>query len=158
MRDHFTNLFEYNHWANKKCLQGFSQNEAPPAKAIELMSHVLSAQIIWFHRIKDLPTSPFPVWEVYKINELASMTEESSQRWLKFIEEYENPDFEEIVKYENTKGQQFETSVKDIMTHVINHGTYHRGQIALLMRKAELNPAITDYIVYIRNNPQLQNT
>lgn len=79
------------------------------------------------------------------------MVEEGTERWLKFIDNYPNDNFGEVINYTNTEGKKFSISVLEIITHVINHGTYHRGQIALLMRQLELNPAVTDYIVHQRN-------
>ena len=98
-----------------------------------------------------IPTTPFPVWEEYNLKELRSLVEEGTERWLKFIDNYPNDNFEEVINYTNTKGNKYNSCVLDIITHVINHGTYHRGQIALLMRQSELNPVVTDYIVHQRS-------
>ncbi|MDO8549036.1 MAG: DinB family protein [Ignavibacteria bacterium] len=55
-----------------------------------------------------------------------------------------------IIKYRNTKGDEYQNRLSDIITHVINHSSYHRGQIALLVRNAGGIPAVTDYIAYRR--------
>jgi len=38
-----------------------------------------------------------------------------------------------------------------ILSHVIIHGGYHRGQIAILLRQAGSDPAVTDFIAYVRS-------
>ncbi len=60
------------------------------------------------------------------------------------------PRFSEAVAYRNSQGTPFETSREDILTHVTNHGGYHRGQIATILRNVDAVPAVTDYIAYVR--------
>jgi uncharacterized damage-inducible protein DinB len=52
--------------------------------------------------------------------------------------------------YKDLKGKAHKTPVGDILVHVMNHGTYHRGQIATCLRERGVDPARTDYIVYSR--------
>lgn len=150
MKEHFIRLFEYNHWANQRFLKVLEDNKFKNPRIKKLYSHLISSQIVWLHRIKDLPTSPFPLWEDYKLSELKTMSEESTERWITFIKEYHKVTFEEIIRYKNSEGKTYETKLSDIMTHVINHNTYHRSQIALLLRQDDLDPPITDFIAYVR--------
>lgn len=52
--------------------------------------------------------------------------------------------------YANSEGTPFETPLRDILTHVANHGTHHRAQIVLVLREAKIAPPPTDYIFYVR--------
>jgi uncharacterized damage-inducible protein DinB len=54
------------------------------------------------------------------------------------------------VHYRNSAGNEFDNTVRDILTHVALHGQYHRGQIARAMRAAGREPVYTDYIGFIR--------
>ena len=54
------------------------------------------------------------------------------------------------VAYVNSKGEHFTSSVSDIITHVLAHGSYHRGQIASSLRDAGHEPAYTDFIHAVR--------
>jgi uncharacterized damage-inducible protein DinB len=54
------------------------------------------------------------------------------------------------IDYRNSTGTQFRNTVSDILTHVVLHGSYHRGQIARLTREAGGTPAVTDYIAFVR--------
>jgi uncharacterized damage-inducible protein DinB len=47
-------------------------------------------------------------------------------------------------------GKYFENNVQQIMIHLVNHGTYHRGQVAMLLRQKGFEPVNTDYITYDR--------
>jgi uncharacterized damage-inducible protein DinB len=103
-------------------------------------------------RIKGLPTSPFPIWEKYKVNELQTMTDETHDNWVNYLQANHKDTFEEMVFYTNSEGKKFENTVREIITHVVNHGTHHRGQIALLLREKGISPPATDYIFYAREN------
>lgn len=52
----------------------------------------------------------------------------------------------------STEGVKYESTVLDILTHVVNHSTYHRGQIASLIAATGTKPAVTDYIALTRRN------
>ncbi|RYE14391.1 MAG: damage-inducible protein DinB, partial [Sphingobacteriales bacterium] len=52
--------------------------------------------------------------------------------------------------YTNTQGKTYTNTVLQILTHVVNHATYHRAQIATDMRQHSLEPLMTDYIAYAR--------
>jgi len=68
-------------------------------------------------------------------------------RTLKILEKIEP---EKMIVYSNSKGETFTNLVKDIIFHIINHSTYHRGQIAMEFRQSGLEPLNTDYIFYKR--------
>ncbi|MBL7865765.1 MAG: damage-inducible protein DinB, partial [Cyclobacteriaceae bacterium] len=59
--------------------------------------------------------------------------------------------FEKVVQYTNTKGQSFSNTVRDILFHVANHTTHHRGQIISDFRQSGIQPLVTDFIFYIRD-------
>jgi len=54
------------------------------------------------------------------------------------------------VHYENLKGEEFWTPLRDILFHVVTHGDHHRGQIAMLLRAAGRDPADTNFITFAR--------
>jgi uncharacterized damage-inducible protein DinB len=56
------------------------------------------------------------------------------------------------IEYRTSAGQAFRNSVADILSHVALHGSYHRGQIALLTRQGGGAPVPTDYVVYARGS------
>jgi len=56
----------------------------------------------------------------------------------------------EAVDYKNSKGEPWRNRVEDVLTHVIMHSAYHRGQIAMEMRAAGMEPAYTDFIHAVR--------
>jgi len=150
MKNHFIDLLRYNDWANSRILITLEESAVDDKDIRQLYSHTLSAQIIWLNRIKDIPVSPFPLWETYNLRELRSMTEESSRNWMSFVQAHPNQTFEEMINYQNSAGKKFENTLRQIIAHVINHSTYHRGQLATKLKEKGIQPPATDYIVYAR--------
>ena len=148
MKEYFLKLYRYNAWANNRVIGCLERQAVADEKILTLFSHVLSAQLIWLHRIQSLPPAPVELWKKYDLKQLREMVTEGSQRWLAFIEEAEN--FNRILKYHNYTGDYFENNVEHIMMHLVNHGTYHRGQVALLLRQKGYEPVNTDFITYDR--------
>ena len=150
MKKHFRDLLKYNAWANYRMLVTLEENEVKDDKMLLMYSHILSAQYIWLNRIKGLPTSPFPVWEQYKLRELRTMSEETDTNWDSYLEDYSMEAFEEMIFYTDSKGRKHENTIREIIGHMTHHASYHRGQLAIMMREHGITPPPTDYILYCR--------
>ncbi len=79
-----------------------------------------------------------------------ALTEEIHEKWKMFLDHLPPERFQETVSYKTTAGESFETAIGDILSHVIIHGGYHRGQIATLLRLQDEAAAVTDFIAYVR--------
>ena len=112
------------------------------------MGHLVSANFIWLNRIKDLPKSEYKLWGEYSIPQLKVMVDEADKLWMEYLETTNN--FNRLLKYNNYVGDYFENNVEQIMIHLVNHGSYHRGQVAMLLRQKGYEPVNTDYITYDR--------
>jgi len=146
MKRYFTDLFRYNHWANQLILGQLSGDEQPR----QWFAHILAAQIIWLNRIKAIDFQQ-PVWPDDDLKTLNSKCDECDQNWLDFVMHYPLETFEEVIRYNDTKGNPYETKLADIIIHVANHGTHHRAQISSWLRRAGHTPKPTDYIFYCRS-------
>nr|MBP6578031.1 damage-inducible protein DinB [Chryseobacterium sp.] len=89
----------------------------------------------------------FEVWQINSEDLLLKINSENFSNSYKILEKRELND---IVNYKNSKGTKFENSIQEILFHFINHSTYHRGQIAMLLKETGLEPLNTDYIFYKR--------
>jgi uncharacterized damage-inducible protein DinB len=115
------------------------------------MGHILLAQLIWYSRSNKIQISYTP-WEKKTFEECLKMYEELSNNWLSFCNDLTEKDLAETIHYTNSKGEKFQNTLQDILTHVVNHSTYHRGQIiAKLKGKLPTLPS-TDYIFFRRES------
>lgn len=147
-KQHFLRMFTYDHWANLECLRSL-ESLTPPPKVLLLLAHTLSAQKLWLERLRQVPQST-PVWPTSTIGECSALADEMHFSWQRYLAAFADADFENKVDYRNSKGEPWSSRVEDILTHVLMHSAYHRGQIALEMRAAGLTPAYTDFIHGVR--------
>ncbi|MGI9544518.1 MAG: DinB family protein [Cyclobacteriaceae bacterium] len=146
MKSHFVDLYRYNHWANQLILDQLPGD----AKPRQWFAHILAAQVIWLNRIQGT-TFQQPVWPNEDLETLASKCDESDDNWLRFVQDYPRETFEEVIRYQDTKGNPYETKLVDILVHVVNHGTHHRAQISSWLRQSGQVPPPTDFIFYSRS-------
>jgi uncharacterized damage-inducible protein DinB len=59
-------------------------------------------------------------------------------------------DLGRVVEYRALSGQAYADPLAGLIRHVVNHSTYHRGQVATQLRQLGKTPPTTDLIVYLR--------
>lgn len=149
MLEHLIHLFKYNNWATEKTANSIINLDEILPGAVKLLSHIIAAQEIWLNRITGTQSN-INLWDNFIIDESILKSASLTNQWINLFEGRDNSFLEKRIHYKNSSGENFESSIKDIATQVLNHSTYHRAQIALLVRQANGTPAITDYIVYQR--------
>jgi uncharacterized damage-inducible protein DinB len=150
----FLRMFAYDHWANRECLRAMRAGDAAATGMVKRIAHILSAEKLWLERIRREPQS-MPVWPEFDdpnsaINECEAMADEMAHVWRNYLNELPPGGLEEKIEYRNSKGELWSSRVEDVLTHVLMHSAYHRGQIALEMRAAGMEPAYTDFIHAVR--------
>ena len=148
MKLYFLKLYQYNAWANNRVLNALTRQQVKSEKILSIMGHIVAAQFLWLHRIKGFPPADVKLWGEYNLPQLVQMAEDVGRLWLEFIETTD--DFNRQLTYLNYTGDPYVNNVEMIMIHLVNHSTYHRGQIALLLRQEKLEPINTDFITYDR--------
>lgn len=148
MPEYFERLFRYDHWANRQVLAGFRATPALPARPLELMAHVLSAERLWLERLQQ-QAQTLPVWPDFTLEQCEAQAAELPTLWREYLAELRQHGPRSIT-YKNTAGETWRNTVDDILTHIIMHSAYHRGQIATAMRAAGTTPAYTDFIHSVR--------
>lgn len=148
MKPFFKELFEYSHHSNQKLTDIFVNNpDRISEKAAKLFNHILNAHQIWNNRI-DPKQPAFGVWELHNLHDLKIIDQTNYGHTLQLLGNF---DLARTLSYSNSKGQAFHNTVQDILFHVVNHSTYHRGQIATELKQQGLEPLSTDYIFYKRS-------
>jgi uncharacterized damage-inducible protein DinB len=148
-REHFLRMFAYDSWANRQCLSAVQAARLVSPAVVGRMAHILSAEKLWFERLHHESQS-LPVWPTASIQECLALADELANLWRNYLTALQPGDFSEKVEYRNSKGEPWSSRVEDVLTHVLMHSAYHRGQVALEMRAAGAEPAFTDFIHAIR--------
>lgn len=148
MKQFFLKWYRYNAWANRTIIASLEKQVISDEKILSIMGHLVSANFIWLNRFKGLPKSEYKLWGTYTLAQLHEMVEEADRLWMAYVE---SEDYKgRLLKYHNYTDNYFENEIEQIMIHLVNHGSYHRGQVALLMRQKGHEPVNTDYITYDR--------
>lgn len=142
-------LFIYNRYANKKVIATLQQHKIAQGKGINLFSHILNAHHTWIARIKGEPVT-YGVWQVHTLSQFEQIDQQNHQNTTYILNEA--LDLNRTISYQNSSGKSFVNSFRDILLHIVNHSTYHRGQIASIIREQGFDPPVTDYIFYKRDN------
>ena len=145
------NLIDHVTWADAQVLTAIASIDvARPerAQAMRLYAHLAGAEHIWLSRLEGR-RPVHPVWPELSLEAAAALASESLAG-LRAAADAPPEALERVVEYQTTTGQLFRNKVADILSHVTLHGSYHRGQIALLTRQGGGTPVATDYIVYAR--------
>jgi uncharacterized damage-inducible protein DinB len=90
------------------------------------------------------------VWPSVPPGECASRLDELALAWSDYLRGLTAQGLAREVAYTNSKGERWSNSVADVLTHVVLHSSYHRGQIASLLGRAGESAAYTDYIEWVR--------
>lgn len=147
MKIAINDLLEYIQKSNHATIDLLVENKTNlPPKAIEIYSHMINAHHVWNARI--LGKKPFfKVWQTHSVEVFSEMNDENYLISKKILD---NNELEKIISYQNNKGEAYQNTIKDIMFHIINHSSYHRGQVMLLVRNAGLGTIPTDYLLFRR--------
>jgi uncharacterized damage-inducible protein DinB len=148
MKKYFLKLYQYNEWATKRVLDCLNRQSVTDEKIISILGHVIAAQYLWLHRIKGLPPAQVKLWGDYTLPQLNEMGQEVAGMWLEYVTQTE--EFDRELTYHNYVGDPYVNNVEMIMIHLVNHSSYHRAQIALLLRQKGFEPINTDFITYDR--------
>ncbi|QYK54407.1 MAG: hypothetical protein KF824_05790 [Fimbriimonadaceae bacterium] len=109
--------FDYDLWANRQWLD-FYQSQPGTERAIEVLDHIIWAQLVWIERVEPLFTPPE--------GNLATRMEAMNLAWKELLLK---SDLEHVVQYRRLGGEAQQRTLWAIARHVADHGTYHRGQL-----------------------------
>ncbi len=149
-KNKFIKQFEFEFWSNMLILQALKKLEQPDDRAILLFSHLLSSHCMWLSRVNNadftctlfqertleaceqLMAENLAGWKEY----LGDKTPEALESEIEFMGLWENPP------------QKRRMSIDDAMLHLINHSSYHRGQIVARIKGKVDELPLTNYIMY----------
>ncbi len=157
-QDEVRTLFAFNAWANQRVLQAcsaltpaeFTQSAPSSFPTVrDTLRHILGVEWLYLERLHDRhPTELLP-------NEHFDSVARFEARWegiRKGLDDYvRSPDLgdlERIIEYRNMKGKHFRYPLRALLQHVVNHSTYHRGQVATQLREIGAKPLSTDLLRY----------
>jgi uncharacterized damage-inducible protein DinB len=162
MKELLLQYAQYNIWANKLVIDSMLQlDEAALDQEIvssfptlrRTVYHTWSAEQTWLERLQ---LAEQPVWmeSIFSgsFSEACAGWQKSSEALLLFTDKQHDLSITHMTQYADRKGNPYKTPVYQILQHVFNHSTYHRGQMVTMMRQAGVVKIPgTDFILFSRS-------
>jgi len=161
MKEVISQLSAYNIWANQLLLDTINQlteeqqtQELPSSfkSLYKTILHMLDAESLWWQRMKlqerfNRPSDDFSG----DMKELSHNLLHQNRQWHEWVNNANEHQLEHVFLYQNSKREQFKQPIYQMLVHMFNHGTYHRGQLVNMLRQvgAEKVPK-TDFIEWSR--------
>jgi len=154
----FQTLYNYNCWANarvhdtvaKLTEEQYTRDLSNSFGSVrDTLTHILAAEWIWLRRWQG--ESPKALLDPADFPDLATLRAkwmEVEREQMAFVNSLTDERLGTPVSYINTKGKTWTYSLWQMLQHVVNHSTYHRGQVTTMLRQLGAEPAATDFLLF----------
>lgn len=161
MKELFEQYASYNLWANKILLEKLSsvtpevlvkETGSSFGNIYETVVHLMEVESIWWQRLKMQENVKAPEKDPDKNPQvLFKKLLTLSQQWNDWVKDANENYFTHVFGYYNSKKEFFKQPVYEMLLHLFNHQSYHRGQIITMLRQnGEDKIPSTDFIVFSR--------
>ena len=151
----------YNTWANKRIVETaklLSEEQINKEVVSSFPSvyktvlHLMEVENVWWERLKLMEHTTLSGWFTGNFDELSKKLLELSQQWQTWIQNANEVNISHVFAYQNSKKEHFKQPVYEMLLHLFNHQTFHRGQLVTMFRQLGLDKIPpTDFIVFSRN-------
>jgi uncharacterized damage-inducible protein DinB len=157
-------LFAYNAWATNRVFESLAPlPEEPYRKDLRAshggihgtLTHLVGAEKLWLSRWIGKPElTLIQAGEISGLSALKEIWEDVASRTARFVARLDDEKASSQFEYTTTEGKRHTSVYWQTLQHLVNHSTYHRGQIAALMRQVGAEPVGTDLIAFYRHAAQ----
>jgi uncharacterized damage-inducible protein DinB len=158
--DEIRQLHVYNRWATERVLESvrlltgeqFRQDMGSSFRSIrDTLVHVMSAEWVWLSRLQGHSPAQMPEeWKAMELEEITRQWEQIDASLQELLAALTETGLDEALTYRNMAGQDWVSTRGQILRHVVNHSSYHRGQITTMLRQLGAAAPTTDLIAYYR--------
>ena len=157
-QDELRSLFGFNAWANRRVLEAcaaltpaeFTRPAPSSFPTIrDTLHHIMSVEWLYLERLHGrYPMELLPGERIESVGQFEARWESIRKGLDDYVRSPDLGDSERIIEYRNMKGEHFRYPLRALLQHVVNHSTYHRGQVATQMREIGAKPLSTDLLRY----------
>lgn len=157
--DDFRTLYNFNRWATNRLIEAVRHLSytdltrdvgASHGSIRGTLVHILWAEWIWLQRWRgESPKRVFPQEEFPNVDSIESRWRELERHQQEFMATLTDDRLQRRLSYENLRGERWEYSLSHMMLHVVNHSSFHRGQVIALLRQLGQTPPATDFLVFV---------
>ncbi|HSJ13022.1 MAG TPA: DinB family protein [Longimicrobiales bacterium] len=154
-------LYGFNRWANERLLEAVvTLTEAQLERDLgssfpsirDTLVHIMSAEWVWLQRWRGASPDAMPAeWTSLALPGIRDAWGALDQDLQAFLSGLQDSDLDRVISYRNLAGEPFASGLGRMLRHVVNHSTYHRGQVTTMLRQLGAAAPATDLIVYYRS-------
>lgn len=162
MKQLFEQYAGYNLWANKKItdlINGLPEEQINKEIVSSFPSlyktvlHLMEVENVWWERLKLFEHTTPSGWFTGNFNELSKKLSELSEQWLKWVKDTNESGITHVFAYSNSYKQHFKQPIYEMLLHLFNHQTFHRGQLVTMLRQLGVDKIPqTDFIIFSRSS------
>jgi uncharacterized damage-inducible protein DinB len=152
-------LFAYSEWANARLAAAVSAlSEEAFARPVvssfgsvrDTFAHILAGEWIWLRRFKGESPGAIPDWvRQSDRGELLTRLSQIEAERREFLATLTDAELQAPVVYRLLSGQEHRDSLGELVQHVVNHSTYHRGQAVTQLRQLGSQAPATDLVAFL---------
>ncbi len=157
-------LINYHYWATYRLIDAvepltpeqFTRSMGNSFASVrDTLVHLYSAEWVWLSRWQGVSPTTLLSNDLFPDVATARKTFQQHEKKVRdFWKSVDRDNVGQVLQYKTIAGQEFESPLWQMQVHVVNHGTYHRGQLTTMLRQlGAAPPKATDLIVYYRENP-----
>jgi len=164
----FRLLYDYNSWANRRTLDScaalseeqFTRDLGSSFRSVrDTLAHICGVEWLWLERWHGRSHNALPqVAEFSNLETLRRRWDEVERNLLDFVASLTPEDIQRIIQHKTTQGVPQAAPLWQMLQHLVNHGTYHRGQVATMLRQLSAKPISTDMIYFYRERATKAST
>ena len=153
-------LYEYNAWADRRALQAAStltreqftkQLGSSFSSVRDTLSHIYGVEWLWLERFQGRSPSAIPDdAEFADIAKLQASWAAFEPTLLNFVRGLTQEHLDRVMEYRTMKYGVYHSPLWQSMQHLVNHGSYHRGQVTTMLRQLGAQPVLTDLLHFYR--------
>jgi uncharacterized damage-inducible protein DinB len=155
-------LIDYHYWARDRLLDSVAVLDGEQLRrdlgssfpsVRDTLVHLCLTEWIWHERWsgRSPAAPPRSASEFTDLAQIRELWREHELQIRSFVDALTGADMPRAIEYRLMSGQPGRSSFAEMIAHVVNHGTYHRGQITTMLRQLEAPPAKnTDLITFFR--------
>jgi uncharacterized damage-inducible protein DinB len=164
----FRRLYDYNSWANHRTLDAcaplseeqFTRDLRSSFRSVrDTLTHIMLVEWLWLERWHGRSPDKFPpATDFPTLESVRRRWPEVERDLLEYIASLAQQDLDRVVSHKTVAGVSQAAPLWQMLQHLVNHGTYHRGQVATMLRQLDAKPISTDLILFCRELAAAQAT
>jgi len=154
-------LLDYHYWARDRVLDAaslltadqFTKDLGSSFKSVrDTLAHVYSAEWAWYSRWQGTsPTAPMPFDQFPDVASLRKVWTDHEAKMRAFVAAMDDAAITRVYEFKTLAGQAASSEFWQMLQHVVNHASYHRGQVTTMLRQLGAQPGKSmDMIAYYR--------